>query len=69
MVMGETLKLIVVCLDPSILDEHFSHIFVVKYVMFEKTKINEKDARDGLFKKLFCVNFCACSHGTLSRKK
>ena len=69
MVMGETLILKVVCLDPSKLDGHFSHIFVVKYVMFEKTKINEKDARDGLFKKLFCVNFCACSHGTLSRKK
>ena len=30
-----------------ILDGHFSHIFVVKIVMFEKTKINDK--RDGLF--------------------
>ena len=34
-----------------ILDGHFSHIFVVKIVMFEKTKFNEKEAEDGLFKK------------------
>ena len=35
-----------------ILDEHFSQIFVVVIVMlFEKTKINEKDAGDGPFIK------------------
>ena len=34
-----------------ILDGHFSHIFVVKIVVFEKTKINEKEAGDGPFKK------------------
>ena len=34
-----------------VLDGHFSHLFVVKIVMFEKTKINEKEARDGQFKK------------------
>ena len=43
-----------------ILDGHgvFSHLFVVKIVMlFEKTKINEKEAGDGPFflkKKEFC---------------
>ena len=37
----------------SILDGHFSHLFVVKIVtLFEKTKINEKEAGDGPFKKL-----------------
>ena len=32
-----------------ILDGHFSHVLVVKIVMFvlKKTKINEKEARDG----------------------
>ena len=35
-----------------ILDGHFSHLFVVKIVMlFEKTKINGKEAGDGPFKK------------------
>ena len=34
------------------LDGHFSHLFVVKIVMlFEKTKINEKEAGDGPFIK------------------
>ena len=33
-----------------ILDGHFSHIFVVKIVIFiETTKINEKEAGDGPF--------------------
>ena len=33
-----------------ILDGHFSHIFVVKIVMFfEKMKINEKEAGNGTF--------------------
>ena len=33
-----------------ILDGHFSHSFVVKIgMLFEKTKINEKEATDGLF--------------------
>ena len=33
-------------------DGHFSHLIVVKIVMlFEKTKINEKEAGDGPFKK------------------
>ena len=37
----------------SILDGHFSHLFVVKIVtLFEKTKINEKEAGDGPFKKI-----------------
>ena len=31
----------------------FSHMFVVKIVMFQKTKIKEKEAGDGLFKKTF----------------
>ena len=35
-----------------ILDGHFSHLLAVKIVtLFEKTKINEKEARDGPFKK------------------
>ena len=34
-----------------ILDGHFSHIFVIKIVMFKKTKINEKDAGVGPFLK------------------
>ena len=34
-----------------ILDGHFSHIFVVKIEMFDKTKINEKEAEDGTFLK------------------
>ena len=33
----------------NILDGHFSHTFAVKIVMFEKTKINKKDAEDGPF--------------------
>ena len=37
-----------------ILDGHFfTYIFVVKFV-FEKTKINEKEAGVGPFKKDFC---------------
>ena len=33
-------------------DGHFSHLFVVKIVMlFEKTKINEKEAGNGHFVK------------------
>ena len=36
----------------QILDEHFSHIFVVKLqCLFEKTKINAKETRVGPFKK------------------
>ena len=37
----------------SILEGHFSHLFVVKIVMFvlKKTKINEKEAGDGPFLK------------------
>ena len=35
-----------------ILDGHFSHLFVVKIVMlFEKTKINEKEAGNSHFVK------------------
>ena len=33
----------------------FSHIFDVKKVMLEKTEINEKEAGNGAFKKIF---FC-----------
>ena len=33
----------------NILNGHFSHLFVVKIVMFETTKINEKEAGDGPF--------------------
>ena len=35
-----------------ILDGHFSHIFVVKFViLFKKTRINKKEAEDAPFKK------------------
>ena len=41
-----------------ILDGHFSHLFVAKIVMFfVKTKINEKDAGVGPFKKTFQKHF------------
>ena len=42
-----------------ILDGHniFTHIFVVKIVMFEETKINEKEAGDGpFFKKILILS-------------
>ena len=37
-----------------ILDGHFSHLFALKFVMlFEKTKINEKEEGVGPFKKRY----------------
>ena len=39
-----------------ILDGHFSHLLVVKIVMFEKTKINEKEAGEGPFKKISIIS-------------
>ena len=40
-----------------IVDVHFLHIFVVKNVcVFEKLKLNEKEAGVGPFKKEFCNN-------------
>ena len=41
------------------LDGHFTLLFVVKNVLFEKTKINEKEAGHGtFFKKSFIVWTC-----------
>ena len=52
----------------NILDGHFSHTFAVKIVMFEKTKINEKDAEDGpFFKKIslgYFLNFSLTNFDT-----
>ena len=40
-----------------LLDGHFSQIFAVKIEkMFEKTEVNEEEARDGQLKKTFCAN-------------
>ena len=41
-----------------ILDGHFSNIFVVKIVMFERTKIDEKEGEHGpFFKRILCWLF------------
>ena len=37
-----------------LLDGHFSHIFVAKKLIFEKTKINEKEAH---FKKYYAIQW------------
>ena len=37
----------------QVLDGHFSHSFVVKLFELKRPKINEKEAENGQFKKLF----------------
>ena len=41
----------------QVLDGHFSHSFVVKLFVLKRPKINEKEAENGQFKKLFNLSF------------
>ena len=45
-----------------ILEGHFSHLFVVKLVLY-KTKINQKEAGDGPL-KIISINFCPSQGST-----